>query len=334
MADTPAPNGSSNGSPPERPAPAAGETPRAPLDDVMIAMDVVDTLRHDTELVERELDDEQRRRKLIDRLREIYRGQGIEVPDRILEEGVQALEEQRFQYTPPKDGLAVRLARLYVSRNDWGRTLGGIALGIALVWSGWYVMVERPRQARVVAERTELNRTLPDKLRTTAERIAATGADAATRTRAETVRDQGIKAAAAGDRTAARAASAELDGLLASLSQTYTIRVVNRRGELTGFWRVPRVNPNARNFYLVVEAVDASGKVVPLDIVNEETSKRERVSTWAVRVPEAVFDEIRADKADDGIIQKATLATKRRGQLEPDWRIGKPAGALTRWSRT
>ncbi|HXK56547.1 MAG TPA: DUF6384 family protein, partial [Gammaproteobacteria bacterium] len=49
------------------------------LSDVMLAMDVVDTLRHRRLLVERELQSDQRDEKLIDRLRDIYRSQGIEV---------------------------------------------------------------------------------------------------------------------------------------------------------------------------------------------------------------------------------------------------------------
>ena len=54
-----------------------GHTPQEPkphtLDEIMIAMDVVDTLRHREELVRRELDDEGREAELIARLREIYR---------------------------------------------------------------------------------------------------------------------------------------------------------------------------------------------------------------------------------------------------------------------
>jgi hypothetical protein len=55
------------------------------LDDIMLAMDVVDTLRHQDNLVSRELSDDNRDAELLDRLRKIYRGQGIEVPERILE---------------------------------------------------------------------------------------------------------------------------------------------------------------------------------------------------------------------------------------------------------
>ena len=66
----------------------------APLDEVMMAMDVVDTLRHRQDLVTRELDGVARERQLIERLREVYRQQGIEVPDHILREGVAALAER------------------------------------------------------------------------------------------------------------------------------------------------------------------------------------------------------------------------------------------------
>src|SRR3712207_2423335 len=89
------------------------------LDEVKLAMDVVDTLRHQENLVSRELSEGDRDAQLLQRLREIYRGQGIEVPDRILQEGVQALKERRFVYTPPPPGLATTLARVWI--NQIGR---------------------------------------------------------------------------------------------------------------------------------------------------------------------------------------------------------------------
>src|SRR3712207_2401533 len=98
----------------------------APLDEVMLAMDVVDTLRHREQWVERELDETKREAMLLQRLREIYRGQGIEVPDRVLQEGVRALEESRFTYTPPKPGPAVTLARIWVARDKIGKALAMI----------------------------------------------------------------------------------------------------------------------------------------------------------------------------------------------------------------
>ena len=104
--------------------PTAAEA--VPLDEVMLAMDVVDTLRHSQDIAARELSAEARESQLIARLRDIYRQQGIEVSDDILKEGVAALAEKRFVYEPPTPGPAVALARLYVSRAKWGRPVFAI----------------------------------------------------------------------------------------------------------------------------------------------------------------------------------------------------------------
>ena len=127
-------------------APAAAGA-KQPLDEVMLAMDVVDTLRRRERLVKRELDAAGREQDLMERLRKIYHAQGIEVPDHILEAGVAALEEDRFIYKPPTEGLGVKLARLYVSRGRWGKwVLGGIAVLIA-AWAIHYFVFVAPDAA-------------------------------------------------------------------------------------------------------------------------------------------------------------------------------------------
>lgn len=308
--------------------PASG---RSPLDDVMIAMDVVDTLRHDAFVVERELNEDERRAKLIERLREIYRGQGIDVPDRILAEGVQALEDDRFVYKPPADSFATRLARLYVTRSTWGRYVFGALAAIAILWIGWFIIYEWPRQSRLTAERTELTETLPNRLKSLQEQIDAATSQSQFKSSVPATVRRGLAAAQTGDLEAARAARTELEERLAKLDAAYTVRIVSRKGELSGLWRTPKVNKSARNYYLVVEAIDKDGKVLQQTILNEETGKRETVSKWAVRVPREVLERVRADKADDGIISEAEVALKQRGMLEPDWRIPLAGGAITSW---
>ncbi|MGI9480001.1 MAG: DUF6384 family protein [Hyphomicrobiaceae bacterium] len=309
-------------------------TSRTPLDNVMIAMDVVDTLRHDQLIVERELNEDVRKAKLIDRLREIYRGQGIEVPDSILEEGVRALEEDRFVYKPPADSFKTRLARLYVTRGTWGRIVVGALGVVAALWFGWYAMYEWPRQSARSAQRTELTQTIPSRLATLQKQIEAetaqSGQTALMSGVASTVR-RGLAAARAGNLAEARAARGDLEEQLAKLRAEYTVRIVSRKGELSGLWRIPKVNRTARNYYLVVEAIDKRGKIVKQTILNEETSKRETVTKWAVRVPREVLERVRADKADDGIINANRVAEKKRGFLEADWQIPLSGGAITKW---
>jgi Family of unknown function (DUF6384) len=302
-----------------------------PLDDVMIAMDVVDTLRHDRRIVERELNDETRRAELIERLRNLYKSQGIEVPDTILEEGVKALEEKRFVYDPPARSFAVQLARLYVTRDIWGRWVLGLVTGVLLAWLGWYVVYERPRATEQAAIQRELKQELPARIDTLLAQIEKEAKNRLVIDQAQAMAGRARSAAGGGQLDEARASTSRLQAMLGELRRQFEIRIVNREGETTGLWRVPRVNPSQRNYYLVVEAIDSSGRAIPREILNEETSKRETVTKWAVRVPKTVFDKIQADKLDDGIIQKAVIGAKVAGEIQPSWMMEVAGGALTKW---
>ncbi|MEO0998965.1 MAG: DUF6384 family protein, partial [Pseudomonadota bacterium] len=134
--------------PPPTPVGGSGASPakeKAAFDDVMLAMDVVDTLRRRQVLVERELASDDREEALIGRLRDIYAAQGIEVPDAILRDGVKALEEKRFVYEPKNRGLQGRFALAYVSRDRWLKPVGAIA-GVAAFTTAIYEFgFEAPR---------------------------------------------------------------------------------------------------------------------------------------------------------------------------------------------
>jgi len=300
----------------EAQAPAAS---RPPLDDVMLAMDVVDTLRRRQQLVERELDEEGRALDLRERLRKIYRAQGIEVPDHVLDEGVAALREDRFVYKPPAPSLATRLAHLYVRRGTWGRWLlaGVVALGVA--WGAYHATVVAPRAA------------LPGELTALHAAVVALARAEPARQRAGSYLATAQAALRDGDEKAARKMRAALEELRSTLEQEYTLRIVSRPGERSGFWRIPDDNPDAQNFYLVVEALDAQGAPVTVQVTNEETGQVERVTKWGLRVAESVYRRVAADKKDDGIIQNHRFGAKRRGYLEPDYEVPTTGAAVTRW---
>jgi hypothetical protein len=314
--------------------------PREPqkLDELMLAMDVVDTLRHSDTIVNRELNAEQREADLLARLRDIYRGQGIEVPDRVLREGVQALEERRFVYTPPPAGLATTLAHWWVNRGRVGKALLALLVVLGLGWGTYHVAVELPareraEQARVAADRARVDVTerLPRALETAHEDALREAQVAAARERADRIFADGKSALAKEDAAGGRQAIIDLEELRADLRREYTLRIVSRPGAPSGVWRVPQRNPTGRNFYLVVEAVTPDGRVLSLPITSEEDGRTETVSAWGVRVSEDVFDQVRRDKSDDGIVQRNRLGEKRRGHLEPDYLMPVLGGAITKW---
>jgi len=304
---------------------------KRPLEEVMLAMDVVDTLRHRESLVSRELNEDQRDRQLIARLREIYSAQGIEVTDAVLAEGVKALKEQRFVYTPPDGGFSLTLARLYVRRTAWGKTVLGVIAAVLIAWAGWYFLITAPAERRAEAVRVELTETLPGQLEELKAAITKDTEVKAALDDADRFYDQGQQAIDEGDVGEARAAVAGLEGLRQRLEQAYTLRIVSRPGATSGVWRIPDSNQAARNYYLIVEALDPDGKPVKVPVTSEETGETKRVSEWGVRVPEATFSNVRRDKEDDGIIQNDTLAVKKPGTLQPDYTMPVSGGAITSW---
>lgn len=475
-----------------------------PLDEVMLAMDVVDTLRHQRALVEAELDGEQRERRLIARVQSVYESQGMEVPEGVIAEGVKALAEDRFTYDPPERGFAVRLAEIYVERGKWAlRLLILVAIGCG-VWASFAIpayyerqslietfrdrvgevlqdvdrlqsrsdMLARRKQAlmpvdtdkteseiqsdatqllkrvdttlesvrqalepgpdpalypdhpvrldRVISTQTgalshiegdlqsvsdairsilELrsisrrcsaalgrlagvpieanqkagfeaiarkvagfvdrgeiesaragigrlegsieafleNRRKQASLRARIDRLAVSmaGVDLApdVKTEFERLVAATRQAFEAGDADRTRSSLARLEDLVAVLDLAYELRIVTRRGERSGVWRYQnsRGRSGPRNYYIVVEAIDPSGRRVPLPITNEENQRTSRVSKFAIRVPESVYESVKKDKLDNGIIDQRVFGEKKRGARKPVYRFEVAGGMITRW---
>ncbi len=305
--------------------------PAAPLDEVMLAMDVVDTLRHRQDLATRELDGVAREAQLIDKLREIYHQQGIEVPDHILKEGVAALAESRFAYDPPKPSFGTTLAKLYVSRKKWGKPAMAVLLALVVLGIG-YFGVWRPYQAGQVEQaRVELAEGLPAQMDGLYQTIFEETKVQTAVVQAEALRSRGKAFAAEGNRAGAEQAVTDLTALRDKLRQQYTLRIVNRPDVQSGFWTFPEVNTDATNYYVVVEAIDPSGNVLSLPVLNEETGQTETVNIWGVRVPEVVYNAVAADKRDDGIIQANEVGRKADGFLEVEYNMPVLGGAVTQW---
>jgi hypothetical protein len=297
----------------------------------MLAMDVVDTLRHSQDLAMRELDAGAREARLIARLREIYQQQGIEVSDAILKEGVAALDQSRFTYTPPKGGLGLELAKLYATRKRWGRWGSAVLLAL-LIGLGGYFGIYRPfRASQAEAARVELVQGLPAQMDMLYQTIFNETKVQSAVADADDIRARGKAAAKDGDRKTAENAVTSLTALRDLLRQEYTLKVVSRDGVKSGFWTFPKNNSEATNYYLVVEAVGADNAPLSLPVLNEETGKVETVSTWGIRVPDTVYNSVAADKADDGIIEHNIVGMKQFGFTDVDYTIPVLGGAVTRW---
>lgn len=415
--------------------PAPGQ-PRTSMDELMLAMDIVDTLRHEQSLVERELASTQRDEDFVARVKQIYASQGIEVSDALIRQGVEALKQDRFAYVPPRRTLAVRLAEAWVDRgrrakramiagfvgvfgyaivavpNAWmaGREYGDYAESVQSLQQrgerlrvlsdslsvfprGWSVDPPEPvvEHLRGLGRELELGEAatapalsaaadlsplaqdrfasgpeaayaqlapvrerldgaerqltaLEDRLKSGERllsaarrfdaanaRLATMNLDAQVASTLGDARARAESALAAADADAAAASVAQLEQAAATLDLGYTLRIVNRDGVQSGVWRYHEDAPGGKNYYLVVEAIDANGRALALPIANEETQRTETVSLFAIRVPPSEYERVKADKLDNGLIDDAVVGEKRRGELEVDYRVAVSGGAITAW---
>ena len=314
-------------------------TPAAPairdrnnLDDVLLAMDVVDTLRHREQLVLSELDAGAREAALLGRLKEIYAAQGIDVPEQILKEGVKALEERRFIYEPPKPSIAVTLAKIYIARGRWMAPLILAVIALGSLGAAWHLGVAMPEQEQAEAARVELAQTLPSETGRLHGEVTALALEETARLRADALKADADRAIAAGDVEAARAARDGLALLQQDLAVVYDVRVVYGPGEArSGVFRIPEDVPGGRNYYLIVEAVDPAGRLVEVPVSSEEDRRSDRVTRWGQRVSEAVFQLVADDKGDDQIIQNSVIGRKSQGYLSPQYTVETPGGAILEW---
>lgn len=296
---------------------------RIPLDELMVAMDAVDALRHQENLVQKELSGEDRRAKLIAKLREIYAEQGIEVTDEMLEEGVRALEEERFVFHPPKAGFQTWLATRYVRRGRWIKpllvTLGLLGAGGA----GYYAVAVYPEQAAV--------RQMPKTLQQLYAQITTISRDAQAQKQANLLAAEAKEALAQGDVTSAKHKLKALEALLSQLKLHYTIRIVQGAKKRSGIWRIPPHNPGVKNYYLIVEAVDTNGKILSVPVQNEENDVIKEVSQWGLRVDRDTYERVKRDKLDDSIIQNRVVGKKERGKRKPVYSVPTSGSTITQW---
>ena len=296
------------------------------LEDLMVAMDVVDTLRHDQAVVARELDTDGRRERLLVRLRDMYKAQGIEVPDHVLQEGIRALEDERFKYTPVAESWRTRLARIWVSRRRWSKPIGFLGV-LGSLFSGYYFVSD-------VLPEQQLRSELPDRIVVATNAVIALAKDPSVVEQATERKNYADSLLASGQYEQAQTVAKELEEVQKTLGQFYTIRVVAKPNEPSGVWRIPpnqQLGQDARNYYLIVEAVDDRQQVVELHVLNEEDNTSKRVTQWGLRVSQDTFFAVAADKQDDGVIQANKVGIKERGYLKPQFSIPTPGGTITQW---
>jgi len=164
-----------------------------------------------------------------------------------LEEGIAALEEERFEYKPVEPSWKTKLAYIWVSRGRWGKPVGFFATLCTAFLIIYFVMEVLPQR--------NMRAELPNKIISSLSQIESLAKNQSV---FETAQQQAASAQRAIDKEDydnAEYLVQDLESISNRLDAQYDIRVVSRIDENSGVWRVPPDNPDARNFYLIVEAL-------------------------------------------------------------------------------
>lgn len=106
--------------------------------------------------------------------------------------------------------------------------------------------------------------------------------------------------------------------------------IVSRSDVRSGVWRTIK-GTGIKNYYIVMEAIDPNGKAMTVNIQSEETQKWTGVNIFAVRVDESVYEKVKNDKTDDGIINNKTFGTKPANSFEYSFNMPTTGKMITEW---
>jgi hypothetical protein len=133
-----------------------------------------------------------------------------------------------------------------------------------------------------------------------------------------------------GDATAVSATLKRLDALYRVANADLTLNIVSRAGVQSGVRRTfSKSGGNA--WYLIVEPTTPSGEVVPVAVANSETGATAIVKSYGVRVSEAEFNKVRAEKMQDGHVHDRRMGNKPRGHLSFTFVRPVLAETITAW---
>ncbi|WP_194792477.1 DUF6384 family protein [Pseudomonas sp. UFMG81] len=128
--------------------------------------------------------------------------------------------------------------------------------------------------------------------------------------------DQAISTADRRDWPGVETLIAQLERYLGFAAQSLTVEIVDRPGIKSGVERCYEPtgcladSSRGKSWYLVVEALDPTGKPVEVPVTSVEDGEKRWSSLFAVRVSRAEYLRVKDDKLDDGHIGQRRVGTK------------------------
>lgn len=307
------------------------------MQDMLRIMDVASALRRERETAEAQLDLDTVKARLRERLLATAVAAGETVTPAEVDAAIEHYFRRQHRYADPPAGWGSFWAHVWVARNGvlLGLAFAVLLIGGSVALAGWLsgrpaapLAKSAPLAAIPTAPPQRAPSSEPDSAAKPAPAVdrdwpafeaalaaaRALAADDDARGRVERIAAAGTAAHGNTDVAGLRAARRDLDALRARLEETYEVRIVSRPGEQSGVDRY--FDGRLSGYYVIVEAVQPDGRVLPRAIRNAETGRTDRVTKWGEQVGDAVWQRIVADKQADGVVDEALFAAKRAGVFD------------------
>jgi hypothetical protein len=276
--------------------------------------------------VAEQLNFDQVKARLRERLVAAARASGEPARPEEIEAAIEEYFSRMHAYREPPLGVETVLAHLYVRRGAIAAGLVATLAGLVLVWG----LFLRPSAPLTITGRTQKAvARLSAQIEQEGREAAALARDPAALARLDSYRKEAAALAEQENPAGLERVRANAEALVGQLEADYVVEVVREPGRRSGVdtYYTDAEGRRAAGYYLIVEARKAGGVRVPRSIRNEESGKTKTVTTWAERVPKAVYDRVAADKRADGRVDDYLYAVKRRGWLDEQIQMKGPDGA-------
>lgn len=115
------------------------------------------------------------------------------------------------------------------------------------------------------------------------------------------------------------------------LAQTpLTLMIVDNPNYKSGVERTHN-NTNGKSWYLIVTPTSANGKPTSLWVTSIETGETKKVQMFGQQVTQSAYNEVKADKMQDGHIDNNQLCNKPISRLTFDCPISVKSGRILEW---
>ena len=291
------------------------------LEEMMRVMDVATALRREQELVEREFNLDQIKQALKEKLSKTAELTSEELTDEQIEAAVSWYYDNLHEFKEPPRSFSWYLAHIYVRRRLILQVTIPILIAASVVWATWFAPFAPFSTANKLARKLNATQTAID---AEIRHLNSISQSPQLDKNLEQLALESSVLLENQDFDELTRLQNRVERLRATAELEYTITIVNKSGERSGFTRFfdddfeDDVEKVLSGYYVIVEARTKGGRTLRQRIRNGETDQVTSVLKWAEKVPKATYERLMQDKKADGILNETTFAIKKRGKLNVD----------------